>query len=387
MSLAIAPRPLHRLCLILWVFLIVPLSALAQTTLTGAIQFSTSSTGAPADGPQVWNTVGDDGYWDLWLALNPDASSPVNGPSDAQAGIAIPLQAGNSYKYYIFTQNSGATFSFGGLNLFFDGNGTTPGISVFGALNDPGFLPNSSTTLTLAGASVAGSGSTAYAADGVVVVLTGYELHTPETPPGDVCQPDLFAPGDGADLFGSFALHVFPGATFSLSQASGSPGTSLTLTGSGFTPLETVTVYVGRIGSLPVASTVTDATGSFTVTVREPQHPYGPMEFFALGQTSDKLGVSSLFVTPGLITNPGSGLPGGATTAQGFGFGSGEAVAVYWDSPRQLLGTATVNSEGSFAGSSALTISIPANASPGLNAVIGIGQTTNAVGLGKIEVQ
>jgi hypothetical protein len=111
------------------------------------------------------------------------------------------------------------------------------------------------------------------------------------------------------------------------------------------------------------------------------------MEFFALGQTSDKLGVSSLFVTPGLITNPGSGLPGGATTAQGFGFGSGEAVAVYWDSPRQLLGTATVNSEGSFAGSSALTITIPANASPGLNAVIGIGQTTNAVGLGKIEVQ
>ena len=85
--------------------------------------------------------------------------------------------------------------------------------------------------------------------------------------------------------------------------------------------------------------------------------------------------------------NPASGLPGGTIAAQGFGFGAGETVSVYWDSPRQLLGTATANGEGSFAGSGALTITIPANASPGLNAVIGIGQTTNAIGIGKIEVK
>jgi hypothetical protein len=197
----------------------------------------------------------------------------------------------------------------------------------------------------------------------------------------------LFAPGDGADFFGSFALQVFPAASLGISQPSGSPGTGLTLTGSGFAPAETVTSYAGRIGSLPISTTVTDASGSFTVTVREPQHPYGPTDFFALGQTSGKLGVTTFFVTPGLIMNPGSGLPGGTTVAQGLGFGAGETVSVYWDSPRLLLGTATANGEGTFAGSSGLTITIPANASPGLNAVIGIGQTTTAVGLGKIEVK
>jgi len=34
-----------------------------------------------------------------------------------------------------------------------------------------------------------------------------------------------------------------------------------------------------------------------------------------------------------------------------------------------------------------LTITIPANASPGINGVIGVGQTTKAIGIGKVNVQ
>jgi len=386
MSLTIIPRPLHRLGLFVSVLLLLPLSAYPQTTLTGAIGFATNSIGAYTP-VYEWNTLGGDPIADLWLALNPDATSPINGPSDAEAGISIPLQVGNSYKYYIFTAGPCCAFSFAGLNMFFDGNNSTPGISVFGAPNSSSFLPNSSSTLTLQGASMAGSGSTSYSSGGVIVLLTGYEMHTPATPPGDVCQYFAFTPGDALSFFGSFTLHVFPAAALSLSQTSGSPGTSLTMAGSGFAPTETVTIHAGRIGSVPISTIVTDESGSFTVTTREPQHAYGPMDFFALGQTSGKLGAANFFVTPGLIMNPGSGLPGGTTAAQGFGFGAGETVSVYWDNPRQLLGTATANGEGSFAGSGGLTITIPANASPGLNAVIGIGQTTNATGIGKIEVK
>jgi hypothetical protein len=84
--------------------LLIPLSAYPQTTLTGAMWYATTPTGATsvsqayADGAS--NTLGGDQWWDLWLALNPDATSPVNGPSDAQASISIPLLAGGSYKYY-----------------------------------------------------------------------------------------------------------------------------------------------------------------------------------------------------------------------------------------------------------------------------------------------
>ena len=364
--------------------LLIPLSAYPQTTLTGAIQFSTNSSGA-ASGGLLWNTLGGDSYYDLWLAQNPDATLPVNGPSDNLASINIPLEAGNSYKFYIFGQpGPGIITGFNGLNLFFDGNNSVPGISAFGMTKGSGFLPNSGSTLTLQGTAVSGAATTSYSFAGVIVVLSGYDWNTPATPPGDVCQSFVFSPGDVADFFGSFTLQVWPAAALNLSQASGSPGTKVTITGSGFAATETVEIYAGHIGAPPLfTTTTTDASGSFAVTAREPQHPYGPMDVYAVGVSSHKLGAATLSVTPVLVMNPATGAPGGTTAAYGFGFGAGEVVDVYWNNPRQLLGTATGNGHGS----SALTIAIPANASPGINGVIGIGQITKAIGIGEVAVR
>jgi len=372
-----------RRSLVLLAFLIVPLSAYAQVTLTGAIQFATNAGGAFSEN-QSWNTLGGDACWDLWLAQNPDASSPVNGPSDEQASIDIPLSAGNSYKFYTFGAPD-LGISFNGLNLFFDGDNSTPGISVFGSTNSRLFSPDSSSsTRTLAGALVTGSGTANYAAGGVVAVLTGYTWNAPATPPGDVCQAFTFDPGGGVSFSGSFTLQVFPSAALSLNQTSGSPGTKVTLTGSGFAPTEAVEIYAGHIGVPPVlASTTTDASGSFADSAREPEHPYGPMDVYAVGVSSHKLGAATLSVTSALVMNPATGAPGSTTAAYGLGFGAGETVDIYWNNPRQLLGTATANGEGS----GALTISIPADASPGINLVIGVGQTTKAIGIGGIAVE
>jgi hypothetical protein len=147
------------------------LSAYPQvTTLTGAMQFSTNSSGAYFGG-QAWNTLGGDQSWDLWLAQNPDGSSPINGPTDELSGINLPLLVGHKYQFYVFGAPA-ASISLNGLNLFFGGNDSTPGISVFGATNSSVFVPNiSSSTRTLAGALVTGSGRSFYASNGVVVVL------------------------------------------------------------------------------------------------------------------------------------------------------------------------------------------------------------------------
>jgi hypothetical protein len=369
--------------------LLIPLSAYAQITLTGATQFSTESNGAfgTTPGQTQWNTVPVNGdcCYGLWLALNPDATSPVNGPSDSEAPIAIPLVLGHSYTYYTFGYPYEG-FSFNGLNLFFDGNDSTPGISVFAPLNSAIFSPNSSSTLTLHNTSVPGSGRSFYSANGAIVVLTGYNLHTPETPPGNVCQGYAFAPASEnvADYFGSFTLQVWQPAALSLSQTSGSPQTKVTLTGSGFAPAETVEIFAGHIGLPPLfTATTTDATGSFSVAAAEPQHPYGPMDVYAVGVSSHKLGAATLSVTPDLAINPATAAPGGTTTAYTLGFGAGETVDIYWNDPRQLLGTATANGNGS----SALAITIPTNASPGINVVIGVGQTTKAIGIGELRVQ
>ena len=372
------------------VILLIPLSAYPQTTLTGAMWFAANATGgtsvaqAYADG--ALNTLGGDQWWDLWLALNPNATSPVNGPSDAQAGISIPLQVGKSYKYYIFGTGGCCALPISGLNLFFDGNSSTPGISVFGPLGTPSFLPNRSSTLSLEGNPIPGSGTSFYSSAGVVVVLTGYDWNDSATPPGNVSQPFAFTPNpDGdASAFGSFTLQVWPAAALALNVTEASPFDSVSLTGSGFAPSETVEIFAGQIGAPPLFTTaVAGNEGAFNVYAREPQHPYGPMDVYAVGVRSHKLGATTLSITPDLSVIPPAAAPGGSATADGFGFGAGETVDVYWDNPRQLLGTATANGEGT----STLTITCPANAPSGVNVVIGIGQTTQAIGYGKVTVR
>jgi hypothetical protein len=369
---------------------LIPLSAYPQTTLTGAMWMATTPTGATsvsqayADG--AMNTLGGDQCWDLWLALKPNATSPVNGPSDDQASISIPLQAGNTYKYYIFGQGPCCNLSFSGLNLFFNGNGSAPGISVFGPLSSSSFLGDPSSTLSLQGDSVTGSGTSFFSSAGLTVVLTGYNWNPSGTPPGDVCQEFAFTPaaGDVPSAFGSFTLQVFSAATLTLSRTSSSPGTIVTLTGSGFDPAETVDIYAGHLGAPPPFTiTTTNSGGSFTVSAGEPQHPYGPMDVYALGTTSQKLGAATLFVTPALLMTPEIGDRDSSATAHVVGFGAGETVDLYWDNPRVLLGAVAANAVGS----ASLSITIPGDAPPGINAVIGIGQTTNAIGIGKFTVK
>jgi hypothetical protein len=159
------------------------------------------------------------------------------------------------------------------------------------------------------------------------------------------------------------------------------------LTGSGFAPAELIEIYVGNFGAATALTTTSNADGGFNVSTLEPQDAYGTLEIFAVGSKSQKLGTALLSVTPGVVATPESVEPGATATAQGFGFGSGESVSVYLDQPRVLLGTATANSLGSFTGNTGITVTIPSNATIGRNALLGIGQTTQATGLGKLTVK
>ena len=376
-----------RIASVLLLLLVLPLLAYAQVTLTGAAWFSATPTGATsvsqayADG--FLNTMGGDQWWNLWIALHANATSPVNGPSDDQAPISIPLEAGNSYQYHIFGAEFCCMLPFSGLSLFFDGNSSSAGISVYGPLNRYSFVPDNSSILSLAGDPAPGSGTGFYSSAGVVAVLAEFNWNASATPPGDVAQPFLFAPDpDGqAGPFGSFTVRVWNAASLSLGESSGAPGTPLTLTGSGFDPSETVIVYGGHIGAPPIIATVTtDATGSFTAAARIPRHPFGPTDVYALGATSQKLGAASISITPALIVSPDAVDPGGTTTAQMAGFGAGEIIDIYWKEPRQFLGTTSANAGGS----AGIVITVPPDAPGGHNAVIAVGQTTKAIAISHV---
>ena len=383
----ITSQALPRLYLML-AALMLPLSASSQVTLTGATWFATNSRGGTnvnqGYGYGFVNTIGGDQWWNLWIALNPDATLPVNGPSDAQANILVPLQAGKQYKYYFFSECCSLPDS--GLSLYFNGSVATPGISVFGPLGKFSFALDNSEILSLQGNPISSVGSSFFNSAGVIVVLAEFNANGPASPPGDVCQPFTFTPDPSGALsgFGSFTLDVYSAATFSSSQTSDSPLSEVTLTGGGFAPGENVNITADRLGLVPLGAAKADGSGSLSATVRLNQHAYGALELFAMGQTSHTLGALSMAVIPSVTSVPDPVAPGGTTAIEGLGFGYGELVDVYLDEPRQLLGTVAANALGSFVGTNAVTVTIPANAPQGLNGIIGIGQTTSAVGIGKI---
>ena len=215
--------------------------------------------------------------------------------------------------------------------------------------------------------------------------------------PGNNAYPssepyEITAGPDGALWFIEYAGNkigrvVVTTAVLSASPPSSSPGSTLTLTGSGFVPGESVKLYADATGVNLLVTANADSGGALVVTGKGHQALYGPHSLVGVGQTSARLGVAPLFITPRLIFDPATGAPGSAITVQGFGFGAIERVSVYWDSPRLLLGNATTDGKGSFAADAGLSFTIPAQARSGINGVFAQGQWTLALGKGYVNVQ
>jgi len=218
-------------------------------------------------------------------------------------------------------------------------------------------------------------------------LFTEYPVPTPGAAPYGIAQGPDGAVWFVESLGNRIGQAITVTANLTVSPASGFFHLDLTFNGSSFAPNESVTIYTKGIGSATLATATADSSGSFTTTAREPGLPYGSTNFLATGQTSGKVGAAPFSVRPRLIMTPSSGTPGSTIAAEGFGFGGGEAVQVYWGNPRQLLGTARANENGAFHGNTALTITIPAGAPLGTNAVWGLGETTQAIGAGPVTVQ
>ncbi|MEO8661002.1 MAG: RCC1 domain-containing protein [Bryobacteraceae bacterium] len=173
--------------------------------------------------------------------------------------------------------------------------------------------------------------------------------------------------------------------SLTVSPDCGYAGTPVTATGNGFLPGETVEIsYRNARVSVPIGTGTADSNGTATVMQRVPSAPYGVYALYATGLSSGSYALASFSVTPRLIVNPNEGTPGSTPSVQGYGFGAGEAVNVYWNYPRRLLGTATADGLGRFL---PLTFQIPGASSPGDNLLIAKGQNTLATVEGHITVE
>ena len=177
---------------------------------------------------------------------------------------------------------------------------------------------------------------------------------------------------------------LFTEAVLSADPDSGVPGSSVMLTGGGFAPGEMVNLYGNSTSANLLGSKMADATGSFTTTGKARQSPSGPNNVVGIGQTSGKIGVAPFFINPRLIIDPSPARVGDTITVQGFGYGIGESVKVYWGTKPNgnfFLGTPVTNTLGSFSESdgNALMATIPAWAQPGPLPVTGISKSNQSV--------
>ncbi len=177
-----------------------------------------------------------------------------------------------------------------------------------------------------------------------------------------------------------------PGATVRVSPPRARVGRTLALGGAGFGASEPVSLSWGCTCTPALRVITSDASGLVTATLPLPPGVWGQHRLLASGLRSRQLALASVGVQPGLAAWPWWGRPGAHLRVSGFGVGASEAVVLHWGGAGgPVLGTATSNSVGTFAGTSAVTITLPPTGR-GWRLIDGVGQSSGAQALGLVYV-
>ncbi|WP_293116431.1 MULTISPECIES: PEP-CTERM sorting domain-containing protein [Moorena] len=185
-------------------------SSAQATSLTGLIEFLTNGSGST--GLAVWDT-GADRDWDLFVTNDGEYGDFINDPTTRK--IDFELTKGiHTFTIYGDGRSFLANQSHYGLNLFFNGETTNPGISVFGELakstdSDPTFSANSSgSTRGLDGSIVPGSGTLSFIDGLTTVTLTDYIYQAPNVQQKNRVGTHSIGSNSYLDMVGQFTLNV-----------------------------------------------------------------------------------------------------------------------------------------------------------------------------------
>jgi hypothetical protein len=139
--------------------------------------------------------------------------------------------------------------------------------------------------------------------------------------------------------------------TISISPSSGVVGSTVTLTGSGFTPnsaysakFEDTILAMGNVGS----------AGSFSTTCEIPPYPRGSHEVTVTTSGSDTSNIAGFTIIPAVHTDINYGHVGEQVDISGNGFAAYADIEIYFDNDN--VGTTRTNARGSFFGA---TLTVP----------------------------
>ena len=138
----------------------------------------------------------------------------------------------------------------------------------------------------------------------------------------------------------------------SIYPTTGPIGTTVTISGSRFTPSSNYTV---TFGASAVVYGVCDLAGNFYTTFTVPSHPRGQRPVSVTTSALDTSNTVFFTVTPQITTlSPTSGYVGDTVSISGTGFATSSSVTIYFDNVN--VGTTAANASGIFSG---VTFTVP----------------------------
>ncbi len=176
---------------------------------------------------------------------------------------------------------------------------------------------------------------------------------------------------------------TFAAGTLNLSATSGTVGTHIFISGSGYKPGETVRPYWNYGGSGTVVqennfyyfspSGVADANGNASMSIFIPGFPTGNYTIAGKGLTSGIVDTAVFHLVPNVETGLYIGPAGSVLRLSGWGFAAKEAITLYWNwngTTGLKAATATTDSHGTF---SNRAFTVPATTANGTYTVAAIG--------------
>lgn len=135
---------------------------------------------------------------------------------------------------------------------------------------------------------------------------------------------------------------VSPNTSFT--PTSGGVDTEVTVSGTGFGASQAITL---TFDGSAIATTSTDANGSFSAVALIPEHGSGSYQLIASDGTN--AGSSSFTISPVADITPASGFVGTEVTVSGTGFAASKSLPVLFDG--DLVSTNNTDTKGNFTGS------------------------------------
>ncbi len=229
------------------------------------------------------------------------------------------------------------------------------------------------------GTSVQGNGSNFAPGDTVQLLFNGIQVDAETANTSGTVTFQFEVPNLAQDQYPVIAIgqtrgragvnFSIAGTVLALSVEQAPPGTSVTVTGGGFQPGETVQV---SFNNTVVDSPVADTTGTFSTTFSVPRLDPGDYPIEADGQTSGETASATFTIGGASVSlSTQSGDVGASVTATGTGFTPGDTVQLIFNGAQVDSETADTNGNVTF------IFAVP-RAAPGTYLVVLTGRTSGS---------